>query len=197
MAPLLSYLPNTFTTGFARDRAVDSRDLSRLVEQQEVMQLSRGVYRKTAAPKPTHPDLLAVAFRCPQGIICGLTAASVHGLIDDTVTLVQITLPTGKSGPHIDSPPTQTWHVRPENHELGLTHIDAAKGEPIRIYDPARTVTDLIRQRNTVGEDIAYGALHRALGSGAATPADLMFYAKRLNVAGVMRQAVTILSAAA
>ena len=59
--------------------------------------------------------------------------------------------------------------------------MEAAPGESIRIYDPARTVVDLMRLRHRIGEPIALMALNRYLRRRDARPSELR------NVAGVLR----------
>ena len=41
--------------------------------------------------------------------------------------------------------------------------MEAPPGEPARTYDPPRTVADLMRLRRRLGEQAAFGALHRYL----------------------------------
>jgi len=65
----------------------------------------------------------------------------------------------------------------------------------VRIYDPARTVVDLMRFRRRFGEPIAYGALHRYLSTTGARPALLLEHARTLGTFGPMRAALDVASA--
>ena len=58
--------------------------------------------------------------------------------------------------------------------ELGLGQLEAAPDEQIRIYNPARTVVDLMRLRRQIGENIALTVLHRYLRTRGAEPATLL-----------------------
>ena len=79
--------------------------------------------------------------------------------------------------------------------ELGLSSVEAAPDEPVRIYDPPRTVVDLMRLRHRFGEPAALGALHRYLRRRDARPAELLRIAAALRVYGPVRRAVDIASA--
>lgn len=57
-----------------------------------------------------------------------------------------------------------------ETFELGLSSVEAAEGEQVRVYDPARTVVDLMRLRHRLGEPLAHGALRRYLRRRDAQP---------------------------
>jgi hypothetical protein len=72
-------------------------------------------------------------------------------------------VPKPSRPPRITFPPTKVFRFDAETFELGLSGVEAAPGEPIRIYDPARTVVDLMRLRHRFGEPVALAALRRYL----------------------------------
>jgi hypothetical protein len=53
MALTLADMSDTFTTATARGRGLQFRDLYRLRDEGEVIELSRGVFRKADAPAPS------------------------------------------------------------------------------------------------------------------------------------------------
>jgi predicted transcriptional regulator of viral defense system len=161
----------------------------------EVIELSRGVFRKADAPQASFPDLLAVAHRAPRAIVCCVSAATVHDLTDEQPFKVQIAVPNRTHPPRIDYPPTKVFRFDPNTFELGLERLEAAPGEWVRVYDAARTVTDLMRLRHRFGEPLALGALNRYLDLPGARPALLLRYAKALDVLGPMRHAVDVATA--
>ena len=79
--------------------------------------------------------------------------------------------------------------------ELGLDVLEAAPGEPVRVYSPARTVVDLMRLRARIGESVAHIALRRFVSSPGHQIGELMTLAAILDVAGPMRSAVDVLTA--
>ena len=188
-------LPDTFTTAQARRLGVHPRDLYLWRDQGEIVELSRGVFRRGDAPPATYPDLLAVAYRAPQAIVCCLSAAAVWDLTDELPAAVQVAVPKSAHPPHIDQPPTTVFRFDATTFDLGLHHVDAAPGERIRIYNQARTVVDLMRLRGRLGEPVAYTAVNRYLRQRAARPGLLFEYAAALHVSGPVRQAVDVAGA--
>jgi predicted transcriptional regulator of viral defense system len=188
-------LPSTFTTETALREGISPRDLYAARDEGEVLELSRGVFRRADAPPASYPDLLAVAYRSPVAVVCLLSAAAVHDLTDEIPSAVQIAVPRASHPPRISFPPTSVLRFEPSTFELGLTHIDAAPAEPVRIYDPARTVVDLMRLRNRVGAPIALAALYRYLRRRDARPAELLEAAARLRIYGPVLQALDAASA--
>jgi hypothetical protein len=185
-------LPVTFTTATALARGVHPRDLYRWRDDGELVELSRGVFRRADAPLASYPDLLAVAYRSPAAIVCCRTAAAVHDLSDELPPAVQIAVPIRQRPPAIAHPPTEVLRFDPATFELGLSHSEAAAGEQVRIYDPARTVVDLMRLRGRFGEPLAHSALHRYLLRADARPARLLELAAELGVRGPMRRALDV-----
>lgn len=193
--PVLADMPETFTSASAFSRGVHPRDLYRWRDAGEIVELSRGVFRRADSPLAAHPDLLAVSYRAPRAIVCCVSSAAVHELTDEQPLHVQVAVPNGTHPPRIDHPPTKVFRFDPQTFELGLTSIEAAPGEQIRIYDPARTVTDLMRLRHRLGESIAHTALNRYMAGPDGRPAVLLEYARELGVLGPVRRALDVVSA--
>ncbi len=191
----LSDLPPTFTTGTARASGIHSRDLYDARDTGLIIELSRGVFRHSAAPPASFPDLLAVTCRNPAAIVCLLSAAAVHDITDEIPPAVQIAVPRPSRAPQIAFPPTTAFRFEPSTFELGLTQVEAAPGELVRIYNPARTVADLMRLRHRIGEPQALASIHRYLRRRDASPVELLQIAAALGVEGPVRHAVDVLSA--
>lgn len=191
----LGDLPGTFTTRTARRLGVHPRDLYAWRDDGQIVELSRGVFRRATAPAATYPDLLAIAYRAPHAIACCVSAAAVHDLTDELPLAVQIAVPTRSRPPKITYPPTEVFRFDPDTFELGLASVDAAPGEAVRIYDPERTVIDLMRLRHRLGEPLAHAALHRYLRRPGAQPARLLQLAAVLDVYGPVRLALDVATA--
>ena len=195
MGRSLDEMPSTFTTKTAREWGVHPRDLYGWRDSGAVVELSRGVFRRGDAPPASYPDLLAVALRAPRAVVCCVSAAVVHDLTDELVAGVQVAVAKGEWAPRIDYPPTRVFRFDPATFELGVTAVEAAPGESVRVYDAARTVVDLMRLRHHLGEPVAHVALNRYLAGVQARPGVLLEYAEALGVSGPVRAAVDVASA--
>lgn len=188
-------LPSTFTTETARAHGVHPRDLYAWRDAGQIAELSRGVFRQTDAPPASYPDMLAVAHRSPRAIVCCVSAAAIHDLTDEMPPAVQIAVPKRSHAPVIDYPPVTVFRFEESTFDIGLSSFDAGPGEPVRVYDAARTVVDLMRFRRRFGEPIAHAALHRYLAAPGARPALLLEYAEMLGTFGPVRSALDVASA--
>ena len=192
LSALQQDLPDTFTTRTARQRGIHPRDLYRWRDDGEIVELSRGVFRRADAPPASYPDLLAVAYRAPRAIVCCVSAAAVHDLTDQLPAAVQIAVPRHDRPPRIVYPPTEVFRFDPDTFGLGLSSVEAASGERVRIYDPTRTIVDLMRLRHRLGEPLAHGALHHYLRRRDAQPSQLLRLAADLGVSGPVRRALDV-----
>lgn len=183
-------LPDTFTTRQASRAGLHFRDLYGARDEGELVELSRGVFRKADAPVPTWPDLLAVSVRAPQAVVCCVSAAEVHDLTDEIPRQIQIAVPRGRRPPRIDFPPTEVFRFGAVNFDLGLSEVEAAPGEHVRIYNAERTVVDLMRLRGSLGEPLALSALRRYLLRRGSRPGQVLVLAREFNVFGAVRAAV-------
>lgn len=195
MKELAESLPSTFTTEISRAHGVHPRDLYGWRDEGQIIELSRGVFRRADAPPASYPEMIAVAHRVPRAIVCCISAAAIQDLTDEMPASVQIAVPKRSHSPVIAYPPVTVFRFDEAAFELGLTSFEAGPGEPVRIYDAVRTVVDLMRFRKRFGEPIAYAALHRYLTAPGARPALLLDYADTLGTFGPMRAALDIVSA--
>lgn len=195
MKELDESLPSTFTTEISRAHGVHPRDLYAWRDGGQIIELSRGVFRRADAPPASYPDMIAVAHRAPRAIVCCISAAAIHELTDEMPASVQIAVPKRSHTPVITYPRVVVFRFDEASFELGLTSFEAGPGEPVRIYDAARTVVDLMRFRKRLGEPIAHAALNRYLATPAARPALLLEYAEALGTFGPMRAALDVASA--
>lgn len=187
----LHMLAPTFTTSQARAAALSPRDLAALLQAHEIEDLSHGVYRRTSAPETAHLDLLAVCLRAPRAVVCGESALALHELIDDNPAEVHIAVPRGTHRPSIGFPPTIVSQYAAEHFALGVEQFEAAPGETVPVYGPARSVVDAMRHRSRIGETLALGALGRYLRrDGYAAAREIQAIARQLDALPLVRPAI-------
>lgn len=120
--------------------------------------VSRGLYRLASLEPLAHPDLVTVATRVPQGVLCLISALSFHELTTQVPHAIDVALERGTRKPRLDYPPTRFfWFSGPAFHEGIETH--ELDGIPVRIYNPEKTVVDCFRYRNKIGMDVTLEAM--------------------------------------
>mgnify|MGYP001796881513 CR=1 FL=1 len=98
--------------------------------------------------------------------------------------------PGGASVEWVAVPPTEVWDFDPVSVGLGVPELEVAPGGRGRVCGPARSVVDVMRLRHRVGEPVALRALRHWVQRPDADLAELLDYARALDVEGPVRQAV-------
>ena len=151
-----------------------------------VMPVSRGVYRLASLAPLAHPDLVSVAMRVPQGVVCLISALSFHDLTTQVPRMIDVALERGKTKPRLDYPPTRFfWFSGPAFHEGIESH--ELDGVQVRIYDPEKTLVDCFRYRNQIGMDVALEALRLWRERRTKKLDVLLKYARMRHVERTMR----------
>ena len=184
----------TFTSGEAIEIGLSWRDLYRLRDTGQILELSRGVWRSVDAAPTANEDLLAVACRAPRSMFCLDTALVWWDLTDHIPREVHIAVREGTTRPRIAYPRTKVHVYRADTFELGQTTVDAAPGEPITITNAERTTVDTFRNQRSVGTATANEALRRYLRRPRAQPGELIRYARVLNIERPVARALEILT---
>jgi predicted transcriptional regulator of viral defense system len=165
---------------------IHPRTLYGLRDNGELEALSRGFYQLKGRKQLEYPDLITVALRIPNGVLCLISALSFHQMTTQIPHSVSLALEKGAEQPRIEYPPVTVFRFSPSCFNLGIeTH--QLDGVPAKIYSPEKTLVDCFKFRNRIGMDIVLEALkmyrHRLHKNLQA----LMQYAEVCRVASVMK----------
>lgn len=165
---------------------ISRRTLYAMRDASVIQSLSRGLFRLASLDPLGHPDLVTVAARIPQGVLCLISALSFHELTTRVPHTIDVALERGTRKPRLDYPPTCFfWFSGPAFHEGIETH--QLDGTPVRIYDPEKTLTDCFRYRNQIGMDIVLEAMHLWRERRRKKLDALLKYARMRHVERAMR----------
>ena len=134
------------------------RDLKILTDSLKIEKIDRGIYRITGSKTTEHDDLVVVAKKAPNGVICLTSALSFHNLTTQIPRVVDIALEKGSEKPRIAYPPVRIhWFTKvPYLEGMGKHKIG---GISIQIYSPEKTIADCFKFRNKIGIDVPLEAL--------------------------------------
>jgi predicted transcriptional regulator of viral defense system len=163
--------------------------VARMLEKGLIQKLSRGLYQLPDAPLDTHHALAEAAKRVPKGVICLVSALAFHELTDTIPRSVWMAIGPKDRRPKETEPPLQIVRFRGEHLSEGYDE-HPIEGVKVRIYNPAKTIVDLFRYRQSAGRryktspgiNIALEGLREALRQRKATPAQIAAYATEAGV---------------
>jgi predicted transcriptional regulator of viral defense system len=148
--------------------------------------ISRGVFRLSDIPPLGYPDLVTVATRVSNGVICLISALAFHELTTQIPHEVHVALKRGAEEPRIDYPPVKTYRFTGEAFTAGKDVYDL-DGVSVGIYSPEKTLADCFKFRNKVGLDTVIEAIRFYRERKTIKVDDLMRYAIICRVSKTMR----------
>jgi predicted transcriptional regulator of viral defense system len=165
---------------------IHPRTLYRLRDENRLVAVSRGLYRLAELPEFSEPDLIPIAARIPQAVICLISALAFHEITTEIPHEISIALPRTVKRPRLDYPPLRVFWFSGEALTAGVEEhkID---GVVVNVYGPEKTVADCFKFRNKIGLDVAIEALKLCHERKGATPRKLQHFARICRVERVMR----------
>lgn len=170
----------------ALDAGIHPRTLYALRDDGIIECLSRGLYRLSKAPPLANPDLVTVATRAPEGVICLLSALSFHEITTQIPHEIHLAISRNSEAPRIDYPPVRAFWFAGKAFSEGIeTH--RLDGVPVRIYNREKTLADCFKYRNKIGMDTVLEAVRLCRERKRLDVEALMRYAQIRRVQHIMR----------
>lgn len=178
--------------GFARMRdlkeaAFHTRTVAQYLKSGKIEKVKPGLYR-LAVPGKKNDENLSFADVCnavPKGIICLTSALAHYELTTFNPSEVFVAIPTAEKPQKILFPPTKFFFFPERFYRLGIVRTKTSMGE-VRIYSMEKTICDMFRYRNKLGEDLAVEALKNYLKRKNRNLKLLQEYAVKCQVKNVL-----------
>ena len=178
-----------------------TRDIRRLLRAGSISKVKAGLYRlanvgsiRITPPTPKvqgtgkiiSEGIIDVSRAIPKGVICLVSALDFHGLTTFNPSEIYIAIPNDRKIPKIDYPPIKVFYFRDRFYKPGIETIPTSH-VTVKVYNKEKTVCDMFRYRNKLGEDLALEGLKNYL---SRKDADL---AKLTEYAGICRVKMTLM----
>ena len=168
--------------------------LYKLRDEGKLESLGRGVFRLASMPDFSEPDLVLVAKRIPQGVVCLISALSYYELTTQIPHFVYVALPKASRLPQVEYPPLRCFWYSKNAYEAGV-EIISVNGFPVRIYSIEKTLADCLKFRQKIGMDVVLEALKEYWRQGKTDLDKLYDYAKICRVEKILQPIIeTIVS---
>jgi predicted transcriptional regulator of viral defense system len=173
-------------TSEALELGIHPRTLYAMRDSGVLERLERGLYRLAELPPLAYPDLVTVALKIRDGVICLISALDFHELTTEIPHAVDVALEMGSRRPHLSHPPLRIfWFSGPAWSEGVETYrIDKV---PVRMTNPAKSVADMFKFRRKLGLDVALEALKRYRQDEDFDVGRLIHYARVCRVEEVIK----------
>lgn len=168
--------------------------LYKLRDEGVLESLGRGVFRLTSMPEFSEPDLVLVAKRIPQAVICLTSALAYYELTTQIPHFVYVALPRTARLPQVSYPPLRCFWYSKDAYKDGIETI-SINGCTVKIYSIEKTLADCLKFRQKIGMDVVLEALKAYWKKGHTNLDKLYEYAKICRVEKILQPIIeTILS---
>lgn len=175
------------TAGYPREY------LRRLLGQEQVRQLGRGLYASVGFDGDQNQSLVEAAKRVPRGIVCLMSALQFHGIGTQSPHQIWLALPRGSNRPRGISLPLRFSKFSGPAYSFGIEE-HALTGGTVRVYSPAKTVADCFKYRQKYGLDVAIEALREGWRAKKFTAKEIGAAAAVCRVSRVMQPYLEMLT---
>lgn len=179
-------------TGDARSKGIYDRTLVNLVNDGKLEQISRGLYRLVTKEPISNPDLVTVAAKIPQGVICLISALSFHNITTQIPHEVFVALDRNSRTPRLDYPPISVYRFTGKAFTEGVEKRKIDNIE-VKIFNAEKTLADCFKFRNKIGMDIVLEALKLYKSKRKFDIHALLKYAKVCRIEKQMRPYLEVL----
>ena len=173
-------------TGEALERGIHRRTLYAMRDAGVLERLDRGLYRLAELGPLSDPDLVTVGFKVPKGVICLISALSIHDITTQIPHVVHVAIKRGAERPRLTHPPTRFYWFSGEAFLAGVEK-HAVDGTTVNVYSAEKTLADCFKYRRKIGMDTVLEALTLYRERMKPEPRELLRYARICRVESGMR----------
>jgi predicted transcriptional regulator of viral defense system len=188
MEAIIKYLRDHKGYGRMKDMKASgfqTRDIRKLVEDGQLVKVKAGLYRLADIRPGETTGLVEICLAMPKAVICLTSALAFHGLTTFVPTAISFAIPASDKPIDLSYPPSQPYFFSENQYKAGIEHHETKEGH-IRVYGPEKTLCDLFRFRNKLGEDIALEGLKEYLKRRSRDLNKLMKFAQVCRVKGTV-----------
>lgn len=164
--------------------------LARFVEKYHYERISHGIY---CSPDAWKDSLYLLQLRFQKTIFSHDTALFLLDMTDQDPLQYDVTVKSGYNASRLREDGVKVYSIKKELFELGLTKGSTPFGNEVLLYNPERTICDIIRSRSQIEIQIFRDAMRRYIMRKDKNLHSLMDYAQKLHVYHVLKRYMEVL----
>lgn len=172
------------TTKDVTDNHIPRTYLTKLIKENKIERVSRGVYIKKNV---LVDEFVILQNKSKYAIYSNTTALYLHGLSNRIPIRYDITIKSGYKGSLQKEKNVNLFYTKKELLELGVIDYKLDSGNVIRVYDLDKTICDIIRNKKKIDAEIFNKAIREYFYSKKKNTLKLYEYAKKMNIYNKVR----------
>ncbi len=145
-----------------REAGIQTRDIAKAVEENIIEKIKPGLYKLIDYPWDEYGSFSDVCKANKKAVICLLSAAEYYELTTFNPSEIYVAVPNNTDKFVLKYSPIKVYYFANSYFTPGIDTIETKSGV-IRIYNKEKTIGDLFRYINKLGEEIAVESLKEYL----------------------------------
>lgn len=188
---ILSLFKNGYlTTKDVTDNNIPRIYLTKLIKEDKIERVSRGVYIKKNV---LVDEFIVLQGKSKYAIYSNTTALYLHGFSNRIPIRYDITIKSGYKGSLQREDNVNLFYTKKELLDLGVINYKLDSGNIIRIYDLDKTICDIIKNKKKIDAEIFNKAIREYFYSKKKNTLKLYEYAKKMNIYNKVRDTFEVL----
>ena len=184
-----SKILNLFKNGYLTTKDVNDNNiprfyLTKLIKENKIERVSRGVYIKK---NELVDEFVILQSKSKNAIYSNTTALYLHGFSNRIPIKYDITINSGYNGSLQKKDNVNLFYTKRELLELGVIDYKLDSGNIIRVYDLDKTICDIIKNKKKIDAEIFNKAIREYFYSKKKNTLKLYEYAKKMNIYNKVR----------
>lgn len=172
------------TTKDVTDNDIPRTYLTKLIKEDKIERVSRGVYIKKNV---LVDEFVVLQSKSKYAIYSNTTALYLHGFSNRIPIKYDITIKSGYKGSLQKGKNVNLFYTKKELLELGVIDYKLDSGNIIRVYDLDKTICDIIKNKKKIDAEIFNKAIREYFYSKKKNTLKLYEYAKKMNIYNKVR----------
>ena len=183
-----------FKNGYLMTKDVNDNNiprfyLTRLIKEDKIERVSRGVYIKK---NELVDEFVILQSKSKNAIYSNTTSLYLHGFSNRMPIKYDITINNGYNGSLQKEKNVNLFYTKKELFELGVINYKLDSGNIIRVYDLDKTICDIIKNKKKIDAEIFNKAIREYFYSNKKNTLKLYEYAKKMNIYNKVRDTFEI-----
>ena len=180
---------NLFKNGYLTTKDVNDNNiprfyLTKLIKENKIERVSRGVYIKK---NELVDEFVILQSKSKNAIYSNTTALYLYGFSNRIPIKYDITINSGYNGSLQKKDNVNLFYTKRELLELGVIDYKLDSGNIIRVYDLDKTICDIIKNKKKIDAEIFNKAIREYFYSKKKNTLKLYEYAKKMNIYNKVR----------
>jgi predicted transcriptional regulator of viral defense system len=164
---------------------IHTRKVREAVEKDILIKIKPGLYKLRDFQRDGYEGFIDVHTANDSAIICLGSALAYHELTTFNPSKIDVAVPNNTDKFELNYPPINVYYYRENMYKAGVVVVKRSYGS-FKVYNKPKTVCDMFRYRNKLGEDLALEGLQNYLNHSDSNLNEVSKYMKICRVKTVM-----------